>query len=68
MVIFYLGGEKALYDEVLRRGFWEGEIKEEERCMKDLNKFLEFFFNNSKRARWDLSFLIRSRGRWGKCG
>lgn len=42
---------------------------EEGKCMKELAGFVqEFILNNSKRTRWDLSFLIRSRGRWGKCG
>ncbi|KAH6788823.1 hypothetical protein C2S51_003829 [Perilla frutescens var. frutescens] len=36
------------------------------RFMKD--RFLFVFNNNSKRTRWDCSFAIRSRGRWGKCG
>lgn len=45
-------------------GFVDGESKE---CMKELDRIVELN-NNSKRTRWDLSFLIRSRGRWGKCG
>lgn len=44
-----------------------GEEEEEaERFMKE--RFLFLFSNNTKRARWDCSFAIRSRGRWGKCG
>lgn len=40
---------------------------EEKKCMRELDRIVELN-NNSKRTRWDLSFLIRSRGRWGKCG
>lgn len=40
---------------------------EDKKCMRELDRIVELN-NNSKRTRWDLSFLIRSRGRWGKCG
>lgn len=63
MVLIGFGGKKEeeIYDVVLG--------VEEERCMKELAGVVEgFILNNSKRTRWDLSFLIRTRGRWGKCG
>lgn len=68
MIFGVSGVEKAFYATVLDCGFWEEEISGGNKCMKELVKFLEYFLNNSKRASWDLSFLIRSRGRWGKCG
>lgn len=37
-------------------------------CMRDLESGDLFFWDNSRRIRWDCSFTIRSRGRWGKCG
>nr|DAD37629.1 TPA_asm: hypothetical protein HUJ06_008270 [Nelumbo nucifera] len=40
---------------------------EEEECMRDLVWFL-CFIKNSKRVRRDCGLVIRSRGRWGKCG
>lgn len=36
-------------------------------CMSDLVRSL-CFVTNSKRPRWDFGLVIRSRGRWGKCG
>lgn len=68
MIFGVSGVEKVFYDPVLGCGFREGEITGGNRCMKELAKFLEYFLNNSRRPSWDLSFLIRSRGRWGKCG
>lgn len=38
----------------------------EEECMKVV--VVDCVVENSKRVRRDCSFVIRSRGRWGKCG
>lgn len=40
-------------------------------CMRDLGSglFQCFFVKDYKRrTRWDCGLVIRSRGRWGKCG
>lgn len=43
-------------------------VVEEGECMsRDLVR-VSCFAKNSKRLRWDCSFVIRSRCRWGKCG
>lgn len=61
--------EKELNGVVFGGRFRKVEILggEDTKCMRELDRIVELN-NNSKRTRWDLSFLIRSRGRWGKCG
>ena len=43
------------------------DLSEEEECMRDLIRVL-CFSKNSNRVTRDSGFVIRSRGRWGKCG
>lgn len=46
----------------------ESEL-ESKKCMRDLVWWnLCCVKDLGKRIRWDCSFVIRSRGRWGKCG
>ncbi|KAK9162647.1 hypothetical protein Syun_003549 [Stephania yunnanensis] len=46
--------------------YWEAKL-EDEGCMRDLVRFL-CFVKNLGRLRRDCGLVIRSRGRWGKCG
>lgn len=42
---------------------------ESKKCMRDLAWWnLCCVKDLGRRIRWDCSFVIRSRGRWGKCG
>jgi hypothetical protein len=44
-----------------------GGRKLEEECMKGL-VLNACSVKDSRRIRWDSGLVIRSRGRWGKCG
>ncbi|KAK9111458.1 hypothetical protein Scep_018977 [Stephania cephalantha] len=46
--------------------YWEAKL-EDEGCMRDLVRFL-CFVKNLGRLRRDCGLVIRSGGRWGKCG
>ncbi|KAK9128465.1 hypothetical protein Syun_017262 [Stephania yunnanensis] len=46
--------------------YWEAKL-EDKGCMRDLVRFL-CFVKNLGRLRRDCGLVIRSRGRWGKCG
>ncbi|KAM1029353.1 hypothetical protein ACFX13_042568 [Malus domestica] len=63
----HVGGQPCWYcysvSEVL--GGLESELEE---CMMDLVLWVLCWVKLGLRIRWDCGLVIRSRGRWGKCG
>lgn len=47
---------------------WGILLKEDRSCMRDLVVQFVCVVKNSERLRRDCGLVIRSRGRWGKCG
>ncbi|TQD68962.1 hypothetical protein C1H46_045505 [Malus baccata] len=45
-----------------------GLQSELEECMKDLVLWVLCWVKLGLKVRWDCGLVIRSRGRWGKCG
>ncbi|CAK7346685.1 unnamed protein product [Dovyalis caffra] len=50
----------------LEVGIGGGKLEEE--CMKGLLLNVCSVKDSKRRIRWDSGLVIRSRGRWGKCG